>query len=116
MIYLISKYAIAAAMLVAITELARRSSWAGAVLAALPLTSLLAFMWLYIDGQNPKEIGQLSLQIFWLVLASLPLFLLLPYFISRGWSFWLAFACAIAITNVIYAGASFIVYRFFNPS
>ena len=67
-----------------------RSSSTGfaALVASLPLTSLLAFVWLHLDGTAASEIGTLSRQIFWLVLPSLILFLLLPVLLERGIAFW----------------------------
>lgn len=84
---------------VAVTELGKRSSFWAAVLASLPLTSLLAFVWLYVDTGNGQAVAALSRSIFWLVLPSLSLFLVLPALLRSGWSFWpsLGVACVIAI-------------------
>lgn len=93
------KVAITAVVVVAVAEVAKRSSLWGAVLASLPLTSLLAFVWIYLDTGNVQSIAALSHGIFWLVLASLPLFLLLPLLLKAGWPFWpsLAGACAVTV-------------------
>jgi len=56
----------------------------GALLASLPLTSLLAFVWLYRSTGNVQAVASLSHGIFWLVLASLPLFLILPALLKNG--------------------------------
>src|SRR5262247_2902545 len=73
------KVLVTAIVVVAVSELAKRSSlWAG-LLASLPLTSLLAFIWTYLDTGNVEQVGTLSWNIFWLVLPSLLLFLLLPW-------------------------------------
>jgi hypothetical protein len=93
------KVAITVVVVIAVSEIAKRSSFWGAILASLPLTSLLAFVWLYTDTGNAQSVAALSRGIFWLVLASLPLFALLPVLLSSGWSFWpsLLVACAITI-------------------
>ena len=72
------KVAVTAVVVVAVTELGKRSSFWGAALASLPLTSLLAFVWMRRDGAAPEQIASLSTSIFWLVLPSLVLFLALP--------------------------------------
>ncbi len=68
------KIAITVAVVVAVAEISKRSSFWGAVLASLPLTSLLAFVWLYTDTGDTQQIAGLARGIFWLVLASLPRF------------------------------------------
>ncbi len=82
--YLI-KVLVSATLIVAVTELSKRGGtfWGG-VLASLPLTSLLAFIWLYADTRNAAQISELSWTIFWLVLPSLTLFVTLPVLLNRG--------------------------------
>lgn len=87
MYYLLIKTLISAVIIVAISELSRRSSLLGALLASLPLTSLLAFIWLYRDTHDTAKIAALSTSIFWLVLPSLVLFLVLPVLLRRGFHF-----------------------------
>jgi len=87
---------------VAITEIAKRSSGFAALIAALPLTSLLAFIWLHVEGADAARIGELSGQIFWLVLPSLVLFLLLPLLIKQGMGFWLSLVLSMAATTACY--------------
>ena len=82
------KVGLSAIIIVAIDEIAKRSTGFAALVASLPLTSLLAFIWLHLDGTAANEIGTLSRQIFWLVLPSLILFLLLPVLLDRGLAFW----------------------------
>ena len=102
MLYYLLKVVISAVVIVAITEIAKRSSGLAALLASLPLTSLLAFMWMRIEGTDAARIGELSGQIFWLVLPSLVLFLLLPLLIRQGLGFWLSLATSIAATAACY--------------
>lgn len=99
---LLLKYAITAAIVVAIGELARRSTTAAALLASLPLTSLLAMIWLYHDTGNAPQVAALAGQIFWLVLPSLALFLALPVLIRVGQPFYLALGLSCAITLLAY--------------
>ena len=82
------KVGVSALLIVAIAEIAKRSTGFAALVASLPLTSLLAFVWLHLDGTAATEICTLSRQVFWMVLPSLILFLLLPVLLERGWAFW----------------------------
>ncbi len=102
MLYYALKVGLSAIIIVAVTEIAKRSSGFAALIAALPLTSLLAFVWLYLEGTDPARIAGLSSQIFWLVLPSLVLFLLLPLLIKQGLGFWLSLAISIAATAACY--------------
>lgn len=102
MFYYALKVAISALVIVAIAEIAKRSSGVAALIAALPLTSLLAFVWMYFEGAEPARIAELSGQIFWLVLPSLLLFLLLPLLIKHGVNFWWSLAISIAATAACY--------------
>lgn len=100
MLYYALKVAISAAVVVAVSEIAKRHTGIAALVAALPLTSLLAFVWLHVEGAPPQAIGELSIQVFWLVLPSLVLFLLLPallrFGLGFGWSLLLAAAATAA--------------------
>lgn len=97
-----AKVLITVVLIVAISEVGRRSSLWGAILASLPITSLLAFMWLYTGTGNVESVAKLSHSIFWLVLASLPLFLVLPGLLRRGIAFWPALATSCCVTVVAY--------------
>lgn len=98
------KVFLSAIILIAVTELAKRSSFWGATLASLPLTSLLAFVWLYLDTGKIEQVAELSQGIFWLVLPSLLLFIALPLLLRVGLNFWLSLVTACLITALAYLG------------
>lgn len=100
---LLIKVLVTAILVVAISELAKRSSLAGALLASLPLTSLLALVWLYRDTGDALQAAQLARGIFWLVLPSLAFFLAFPAAIKSGWNFWPAMGAGVAVTLAAYA-------------
>lgn len=102
MLYYALKVAISALLIVAIAEISKRSSGFAALLAALPLTSLLAFIWMRFEGVAVDRIAELSQQIFWLVLPSLALFLLLPWLIKLGINFWISLVLSMAVTVLCY--------------
>ena len=102
MLYYALKVIISALLIVAISEITKRSTALAALLAALPLTSLLAFIWLHVEATPPEKIADLSSQIFWLVLPSLLLFLLLPLLLKQGMGFWLSLGLSVAATAGCY--------------
>jgi hypothetical protein len=100
--YYLSKVIVSALVIVAVSEIAKRNSGFAALVASLPLTSLLAIIWLRIEGSQITQIAELSQQIFWLVLPSLVLFLLLPLLLRYGVTFWLSLGLASAATILCY--------------
>lgn len=102
MLYYALKVIISALLIVAISEIAKRSTGFAALVASLPLTSLLAFIWLHMEASPPDQIADLSSQIFWLVLPSLLLFLLLPLLLRHGWGFWVSLGISVATTAGCY--------------
>jgi len=98
------KIGLSALILVAVAEVAKRSTFWAAALASLPLTSLLAFVWLYLDTGDVQKVATLAGGIFWLVLPSLLLFVLLPILLRLGWGFWTSLAVASAATALAYVG------------
>lgn len=67
--HLLLKFSLSADVLVAVAEIAKLNSLWAALVASLPLTSLLAFVWLYLDTRDTQKVAALSGDIFWLVLA-----------------------------------------------
>lgn len=96
------KILITAVLVGAISELGKRSSLAGALLASLPLTSLLALMWLYRDTGDAVQAAQMARGVFWLVLPSLALFLVFPAAVKAGWAFWPALGAGAGATLAAY--------------
>lgn len=102
MLQLAIKVLVTSVLVVAISEAAKRSSLIGALLASLPLTSLLAFVWLYAETGDATKVASLATGIFWLVLPSLVLFFVTPWLIGRGLGFWPSLTLGIAATIVAY--------------
>ena len=102
MIYYAIKILISASLIVLISEIAKRSTGFAALVASLPLTSLLAFVWLGVEGAEPEKIAELSSQIFWLIVPSLVLFPLLAVLLRVGTNLWVSLAVASAATALAY--------------
>jgi hypothetical protein len=102
MLYYLLKVVISACVIVAISEVAKRSTSFAALIAALPLTSLLAFLWLHFEGTPTGQIARLAHEIFWLVLPSLVLFIALPLLLRYGLGFWLSLGLSISATVGVY--------------
>jgi hypothetical protein len=109
--YFVIKLVVSAAIVAAVSEIAKRSTMFGALVASLPLTSLLALIWLYRETGDANRVAMLSSDILWLVLPSLVLFALLPILLKRGMNFYPALSVAGVATIVAYALVSTIMRR-----
>ncbi|MFZ5662214.1 MAG: hypothetical protein ACOY9B_05745 [Pseudomonadota bacterium] len=87
---LLFKAVVTAVLVVAISELGKRSTLAGALLASLPLTSLLALVWLYRDTGDAVQAANLA-----------------------GWGSWPALGAGVISTLVAY-GALLLIERLFD--
>jgi hypothetical protein len=96
------KVVVTAVLVVAIAEVAKRSTFFAAILASLPLTSLLAMIWLYADTGDSQKVADLAGGIFWLVLPSLALFIALPLMLRAGWPFSVSLLASSALTVACY--------------
>lgn len=103
MMYLFLKFTLSATVLVAVSEISKRSSLFGALLASLPLTSVLALCWFYHDTKDPIAVAKLATDILWLVIPSLLLFLALPWLLRKGMHFYGALVLASLLTASAYA-------------
>ena len=102
MAYYIVKIAVTTALIVLISEISKRSTLAGAVLASVPLVSVLAMIWLYSETRDTAQVAALARSVLWLVLPSLALFILLPVLLERGLNFYASLAASIGGTIVAY--------------
>lgn len=95
---------VSALIIAAATEAARRSTVLGALIASLPLTSILVMSWVYFESGDAARVAALSRGIFWAVLPSLVLFVALPVLIRLGVRFVPAMLLSCAVTAASYAG------------
>jgi hypothetical protein len=112
MLQYIIKVALSAILIVAVSEASKKSSLIGGILASVPLLSVLALIWLYIDTKDTQKISQLSTSVFWLVIPSLSLFLVLPILLKMKVDFYLALSISIIIMILFYYVMIFILGKF----
>ncbi|HEY9445815.1 MAG TPA: DUF3147 family protein [Burkholderiales bacterium] len=106
MSFLIAKYAVTAFVIVLVSEIAKRSDKLGALIASLPFVTVMVMIWLYVENQGTAKIANHAYYTFWYVLPTLPMFLVMPWLLHRGMSFWLALASCIALTMAAFALAA----------
>lgn len=112
MMYLALKSLLSGVIIMAVSEVAKRSPAFGALIASLPLVSLFAIIWLWRDTGDVTRIANHAEATFWYVIPSLPMFLAFPYLLRGGMNFWAALALACLLTMILYALTVFIAARF----
>lgn len=99
---LIARALLAGAMIAAISEIGKRLPATAAIIASLPLVSVLGMIFLWHQKPDAANMAAHSQATFWYVLPSLPMFLLIPLLLNRGVSFWLALGLGCALTVLLY--------------
>lgn len=111
MTWLITKYLLTAGVVVLVSELAKRSDKLGGFVAALPLVTILALIWLYVEHQSQVKIANHAWYTFWYVVPTLPMFLVFPFLLPRI-GFWPTLLACIVLTIACFGLWALLVRRF----
>lgn len=111
MAYYITKLLITTLLIVLISEISKRSSLAGALLAAIPLVSILAMTWMYIDTNSSDKAVEFSQNIVWLIAPSMTLFIAFPVLIKKGLGFYPSMLISIILTVFTYYSVIYLLER-----
>lgn len=103
MLYLTLKAAISGVLIAIASTLAKRYPGFGALIASLPLVSVLGMIWLWRDTRDVDTMAAHAGATFWYVIPSLPMFLLIPLLLRHGAGFWIALGAGCALTIALYA-------------
>jgi hypothetical protein len=102
MLYLLTKAAVSGLIVVIVSEVTKRSPGLGALIVSLPVISILSFFWLWWDTGDNEQIAALSGATFWLILPTLPMFLVFPLLLRQGLHFWPSLGACMALTSGLY--------------
>ncbi|MBC6961815.1 MAG: hypothetical protein DWB48_03505 [Nitrosomonas sp.] len=111
MTWILTKYFITAAVVVIVSEFAKRSDKLGALVAALPMVTILTLIWLHVENQPETKIASHAWYTFWYVVPTLPMFLIFP-FLLQHFGFWLALALSAFITIACFGVFALLVRRY----
>ncbi len=112
MLYPILKALLSGVIIMAVSEIARRSAALGALVVSLPLVSILAIIWLWNDTGDTERIAAHAQATFWYVLPTLPMFLIFPALLRHGAGFWPSLAASCAMTFVLYLVTVWVAAKF----
>ena len=99
------KYLLTAGVVVAVSELAKKSDKLGAFMVAMPLVTILAMVWIFFDTSDTDKVKKLSdhaFYTFWYVVPTLPMFLVMPLLFKKGLHFSLVMLAYGAGTYLIF--------------
>jgi len=96
------KVFISSAIIVLVSEIAKKDNIIGGLIASIPIVSVLSMIWLYIDTNNIDKVKALANGVLWMIFPSMSLFIILPILINCGIKFYLSLTISILITMVCY--------------
>ncbi len=102
MTWLLVKAALSGILIALVSDVSRRYPGFGALIASLPLISVLGMLWLWRDTGDPVRLADHSAATFWFVLPSLPMFLLISALLRRGMAFPLSLLLGCLLTLTLY--------------
>ena len=105
--YIILKTLISAIIIVAVSEIAKKYTWTAAIIVSLPLTSLLAFVWLYWDTKDSQKVIELSYSTIVMTVPSIVFFIVLPTLLKFKQNF--VFSLIVSIISTAIAIAVLII-------
>jgi len=108
----IAKYLITAFLIVVISEVSKHSGKLGALVASLPMVTVLTLIWLYIDKAPTEKLHAHAYYTFWYVIPTLPMFLVMPFLFDQGWSFWPNLLVNILMTMSLFAIFAYVMKNF----
>jgi hypothetical protein len=115
MSYFALKAILSGLIIALISEIARRSPGFAALVASLPLVSILGMIWLWRDTGDTARIASHAEATFWYVLPSMPMFLVMPWLIRSGLGFWPSLGLGCVLTILLYALLIWLAPRFNLP-
>ena len=89
-------------IIAAAAKISEKSGVWGALLVALPLVSLLTMSLMWVEKKDAELVAVHAESTFWLVLPSMPMFLLLPRLMRHEWGYWSALAVCSFLTVLLY--------------
>jgi len=110
--FLALKALISGVLIAVASTLAKRYPGFGALIASLPLVSVMGMMWLWTEKPDADNMAAHASATFWYVLPSLPMFLVIPALLRHGLSFWASLVLGCALTVLLYAAMTWIGPRF----
>ncbi len=112
MLYLVLKAAVSGVLIALASEVARRYAGFGALIASLPLVSVLGMIWLWRDTHDPLRLADHTQATIWFLAPSVPMFFTIPAMLRAGFGFWTSLIAGCALTVALYLAMIWLAPRF----
>ena len=102
------KVLLTAVIILFVTKIQIVSDKLSALLIALPLTSIIAMIWMWHELKIPEEakriesIANHACYTFWFVLPTMPMFLVIPWMLRKGFGFYFTLGVNAVMTTVLF--------------
>lgn len=107
----IIKVVLSSIIIVAVSEVSKKSSLIGSILASIPLVSVLAIIWLYLDTGNAIQSAKLAKSVFYMVIPSLSFFAVFPYLIKLKLNFYPAMFISLTVMVLLYFLMAYVLQK-----
>jgi hypothetical protein len=111
MLYLITKARISGVLIAVASEVARRHAGIGALIASLPLISVLGITWLWRNTQDPLRVADHAAATLWYAIPSFPMFVVIPLMLRARVSFWAVLVVGCVLTVTLYGAVMWVMAR-----
>ena len=111
MLMVVVKYLVTAGIIVGVSEIAKRTDRVGALIASLPFVTIMVMAWLWFEDQGTDKIANHAYYTFWYVIPTLPMFLVMPWLMHKGMSFWTALGIGVVVTFICFVVTALIARR-----
>lgn len=105
------KIVLSALVILIATELAKRNSSLAALILALPMVSIISIFWIYSEGRDTLKIADISYEIFWYILPTLPMFLVLSYLLRNHYNFYFSLFVCCVLTAILFSVTQYLVSK-----
>jgi hypothetical protein len=112
MTLLITKFVVTSLIIVLVSEVAKRTDKIGALIASLPLVTIMVMIWLFIEKQGSEKIANHAYYTLWYVIPTLPMFATIPWMLRKGYNFWLTLAVGMLVTFICFLATAWVGKKF----
>jgi F0F1-type ATP synthase assembly protein I len=112
MAMLITKFLVTSFIIVLVSEIAKRTDKVGALIASLPLVTIMVMIWLHVEKQGAEKIANHAYYTLWYVVPTLPMFAQIPYMLRKGFNFWLTMGVGIVVTFLCFLATVWVGRKF----
>lgn len=99
-IFFITKILISAIIIAFVSEIAKRYTLLGGLIAAMPITTLLSMLWIYFDKKDATLISNFLISVVFGTILSFLFFICAIFLLKKGINFYLTLFVSLFVLGV----------------